>query len=351
MKNFSFTTIIKAHVVIGLIFVLISIMVLMVDRASGEENMANSKELLEQGDDLFKVKEYDKAIKIYKQAVNTAEEGNNNSDLVEALSQVARCYLALNKNEEGRVWLKKAEDKATDNEPSGWSRYLSVRGRYEWKDGISESGEFLPEVRIATDTFKEMYAYCFEHSLFSRAVDATNMISLTGTADERIEWGLKGIKAAENGGFEGWLGPLWNNLGWNYNELKRYDEALESLKKAREYHYKKGDDLAKLIADWSVGHAYRKTGQLDSAFVLMQEVFNWSMKRYEEDSSPDNAEWVGHSCRELGELSLSNGKLEKALEYLVRAKENLAIAGMADWDAKGFKELSDQITQLKADIK
>ncbi|OQX92121.1 MAG: hypothetical protein B6D58_04650, partial [candidate division Zixibacteria bacterium 4484_95] len=69
------------------------------------------------------------------------------------------------------------------------------------------------------------------------------------------------------------------------------------------------------------------------------------------DSSPDNNEWVGHSCRELGELSLSNGKLEKALEYLNRAKENLAIAGMADWDAKGYNELCDKVTQLKAHMK
>jgi len=111
--------IMKRHVIIVLILALISIMVLMVDSARGEDATANSKELLNQGDDLFKAKEYDMAIKIYKQAVNITEEGNNNIVLVESLSQVARCYLALNKKEEGRIWLKKAEYEATDKKPLG----------------------------------------------------------------------------------------------------------------------------------------------------------------------------------------------------------------------------------------
>lgn len=337
--------------VIGLIFIFLQEAILIAGNAQEENDMANSTQLLKQGDDLFRARKYDEAIEIYEQAVNAAEEENYISDLVEALSQVARCYLALNKKEEGRIWLRKAEDKATENEPNGWSRYLSVRGRFEWKDGVSESGEFLPEIKKATDTFKEMYTYCFKHNLLSRAVDATNMISITGTADEKIEWGLKGIKAAEEGGIEGWLGPLWNNLGWNYNDLERYDEALEALKKAREYHYKKGDDLAKLKADWSVGQAYRKTGQFDSAYVLMQKVYDWSEKRYKENPTPDNAEWIGHSCRELGELALTGGDEKKALEHLTRAKENLSTAGMPDWDSKGFKELCEKIDSLKEKIK
>ena len=196
-----------------------------------------------------------------------------------------------------------------------------------------------------------MYEYCLTHSLHERAVDAANMVSITGSSDERIDWGLKGIEAAEQGSLESWLGPLWNNLGWNYDETGDHDNSLNALLKAREFHYKGEKELPKLIADWSVGHAYRKTGQIDSALTWMTKVYERSVKRHNENPSPENAEWVGFSHKELGEIDLINNDIESAYEHFTEAQEYLQVAGMAEWDSKGYQEIIEKIEELRVKLK
>ncbi len=211
--------------------------------------------------------------------------------------------------------------------------------------------EITPEVVSAAATFKNMYDYCLNHELHRRVVDAANMVAIVGSEDERIEWGYKGIQAAEQGQLEEWLGPLWNNHGWNLDDMGEYDKALEALKKAREYHYRNDNDLPKLIADWSVGQAYRKTGQIDSALAWMTRVYRWANERYENDPSTDNVELIGFAGKELGEIALVNGDSNKALDYFDRAKKNLADAGMQRWDEKSFKDFADRIEDLKQKMK
>jgi tetratricopeptide (TPR) repeat protein len=317
--------------------------------STGKDNeMSESSSLLQKADSLFNERQQTEALQAYQEAAGKAQAEQDSSNLAEAYSQVARCYLSLDKKGEGRPWLAKAEDMASESKPLGWSRYLSVRGRFEWKDAAEEAKSVSPEAPVAAATFKEMYQFCMDNDLFNRAIDAANMITLTGTMDERVEWGRRGIEAAEKGNVEGWLAPLWNNLGWTYNDLGRYKESLDALMKAREYHYKKGNDKSKLIADWSVGHAYRMNGQLDSAATWMQKVHEWSTRRYDEESIPGNAEWVGFSFKELGEIALTNGDRKTALAHFTEAKKYFAEAGMESWDAKGFEELGDRIEKLSS---
>ena len=314
---------------------------------SKDVKMSKSAELLQKGDDLFSNRKPEEALEVYLEAIDASRNEKDNSNLVEAYSQVARCYLSTKRKEEGREWLTRAADVATDREPGGWSRYLGVRGRFEWQDAAAEAKAVSPEAPVAAGTFKEMYHFCMANDLFNRAVDAANMMTITGGMEERIEWGARGIEAAEKGKLESWLAPLWNNLGWNYDDLGRYEESLEALKKAREYHYKKESDLAKLIADWSVGHAYRMTGQLDSASTWMNGVYDWAVERYDQDSKPENAEWVGFSHRELGDIALARGNPKTALDHLKKAKKYLMEAGMQEWDAKGFEELNEKIEKIE----
>ena len=311
-----------------------------------DKDMSGSSSLLQKADSLFNERKQAEALETYQQAAQKAEAESDSSNLAEAYSQVARCYLSLDKKEEGRPWLAKAAEIASESNPSGWSRYLGVRGRFEWKDAAEEAKAVSPEAPAAAATFKQLYQFCMDNDLFNRAIDAANMITITGTTDERVEWGLRGIDAAEKGSVEGWLAPLWNNLGWTYNDLGRYKESLDALMKAREYHYKRGDDKSMLIADWSVGHAYRMNGQLDSATAWMQRVHEWSTRRYDADSIPENAEWVGFSFKELGEIALANGDRKTALDHFTEARKYFTEAGMQNWDAKGFEELSDRIERL-----
>ncbi|UCE67383.1 MAG: tetratricopeptide repeat protein, partial [Candidatus Zixiibacteriota bacterium] len=158
-----------------------------------------SSELIKRGDDLFSKQEKAEALEVYKAAADTALAENNNSDLTEAYAQIARCYLSMGNKEEGRPWLEKAEKIAKDTEPYGWTRYLGVKGRFLWRDAAEEKREVSPEVDEAAKIFTQMYDYAVKHRLHDRAVDAANMMSIVGDKEARIEWGLKGIKAAEEG--------------------------------------------------------------------------------------------------------------------------------------------------------
>jgi tetratricopeptide (TPR) repeat protein len=324
---------------ISMILILISGSIFQVNGSAwpATQDATPAQQLLEQADEAFQRDNYGQAMELYKLTVQAAKEEMLTGIQGEALAQVARCYLKDGQMEEGRHWLKMAAEIVSDQMPRAWSRYLGVRGRFEWQSD---------ELDRATQTFKEMYDYCLEHSLHERAVDAAHMVAITAPAEEQIAWARKGIAAAEEGQIEGWLGPLWNNLGWTYDDLGRYEESLDALLKAREYHWKRGSEMNKLIADWSVGHAYRTAGQPGEAVHWLRPVLAWSERLYDDEKSPDAAEWVGHSCRELGELALDRNEPAEALAYLQRAREMLAEAGMPEWDADGYEELTEQVDTL-----
>jgi len=311
------------------------LLTLIITTAGGQNSMSNeskitTKALLDKADSLFNSNEYEASRAIYIQAMEQANTNKENSELTEAYSMIARTYLIMDKKEEGRPWIQKAEKVGNSKEPLGWSRYLGVRGRFEWKD---------KELDKATATFKEMYNYCSGRKLYERAIDAAHMVAITGKPEEQIEWGKKGLKEAEEGTVTRWLGPLWNNLGATYEDMGRYKEALDAYLKAREFHWRYGDEKNKLIADWAVGHAYRLNRDNASAEKWLRPVLAWCEKINE-------TEFEGLTNRELGEIELSRPSPDMALSYFLKAEEKLRQAGMPDWDLAGFAKLQNQIAEL-----
>jgi tetratricopeptide (TPR) repeat protein len=320
------------------------------EKTASVAQQTRSSELIKQGDELFDNKQQSEALEIYKSAADTALTENDNAGLTEAYSQMARCYLSMDNKEEGRPWLAKAEAIAKDTEPLGWTRYLGVKGRYLWKDAVEKQGKAAPVADEAAKIFTELYDYSVKHKLHSRAVDAANMMSIVGDMESRIEWGLKGIEAAEIGNLESWMAPLWNNLGWNYSDLGRYDKSLEALKKARRYHYKKGLEKPMLISDWSVAYAFRMAGQPDSSMAWCMRIVPWAKDIYDEDRSPENAEWLGMCYRELAEASLAKEEEKRALAGFRSAKMYFDKANMKEWDPDGYKELNEKIDELAGSV-
>jgi tetratricopeptide (TPR) repeat protein len=303
-------------------------------RQTAEEAALSGR--LDAADELFRSRSYEEAGALYEGIAEDAMTAGDMSAYVEACAMRARSHLIVNRADEGRPWLDRAAEHANSEDALGWSRYLGVRGRFEWRDG---------DVETATQTFVEMFNYCRAAELWSRAVDAAHMVAITGDEDERFAWSHRGIEMAEAGELTGWLGPLWNNLGWNYVEAGRHDEAVEALLKAREYHYQGEQELPKLIADWSVGHALRLGGRLEDARDEIEPVLGRALTMHRE-GHPDALEWVGFSRWELGELAVAEGDAERGVQMLEDAADELRDAGMPDWDAAGWSEKQDRLTEL-----
>lgn len=286
-------------------------------------------QLLAEADKVFRSREYEQSRGLYLAVLEEAERVGDNSTAVEALSQVARTYLITDHKEEGRLWLEKARVRATPTEPAGWGRYLGVRGRLEWKD---------EQLEVASRTFTEQYDFCLAHNLFEMSIDAAHMVALVAPPDQQITWAHKGIAAAEQGNLPGWLGPLWNNLGYTHESLGDYQLALDCYLKARSYHYAVGDTHARYVADWTVGHTYRLLGQFEEAEKWLGEALLAAEKA-------DDGEFVGLNHEDLGEIDRAKGATGEARAHFVVAYEKLDAAGAREWDPERMSRLEGYLRE------
>lgn len=289
-----------------------------------QEQEYTADSLLQQADEVFQSRDYAAAREAYLDVLERARREFNRSVETEAMAQVARTSLLLDQKDEGRDWLAKAAERATDDDPMGWSRYLGVRGRFEWQDG---------DLKTARQTFDDMYIYCNTNGLWGRSVDAAHMIAIVAESpEEQIEWGRRGIEAAESGGVESWLGPLWNNLAGTYYELKQYDSALACYLKAREFHWRFSGETAKLFADYHVGMTYRLLGRFDEAGQWLRPVLAWA-ERLGDHSA------IGQASEDLGEIEIARGHKNEGLKMLKRARDEYKAAGFD----QSWKEIWDNI--------
>lgn len=293
--------------------------------------MRDALTLLTDTDALFRDSKYAEAEPLYRRAADLAAVGGDRTTQTEALAQVARCFAIQGRQDEGRPWLAQAAALADPADPIGWSRFLGVRGRFEWHDG---------DLATARATFEAMYNYCRAHGLPARAIDAAHMVAIVAVSpDDQIAWGRKGVAEAEAGGITHWLGPLWNNLGATYEHLKDYANALDAYHQASVFHHEHGTDRQQRIAEWAVGHAHRLVGDTDVAARWLEPVLL-------EFEAAGDTEFTGLTHRELGELALARGDRAAAREHFTRALSLLKDAGMPDWDAAGYAELEARLQQL-----
>jgi tetratricopeptide (TPR) repeat protein len=304
-----------------------------------ENGATEMKSELKRADEMFNAGDYAKAGELFERIATSADETGDTEAFVEASAMRARSHLAVGDADKGRPWLSRAKGMASRSVPSGWSRYMAVKGRFEWKDGDNES---------ASRTFRELFDYCEEHELWERAVDAANMVSITGDESLKLDWSLRGIEMAERGDMTGWLGPLWNNLGWNYHDAGRYEEALDALVKARDYHYMKEAELPRLIADYSVAHVKMKQGRLEEAQSEMLSVLEWAT-RLSAEGNEGAVEWMGFGRWDLGEIAAEAGDREKGLSMLEEALGEIEQSGMPDWDPDQWNEKQERVAALRGE--
>jgi len=179
------------------------------------------------------------------------------------------------------------------------------RGRLRRSSGDSISARPL---------FESAYALALEEHQHSIAADAAHMVAIV--ADDRAEvvaWTQRGIELAEgNEGASYWLGPLLNNLGWDYYEAGEFPPALDAFERALRARERDPDNAAAIeIAKYAVGKTLRALERADEAIPLLEQAVAWA----DAENAPD-----GWFHEELAEEYAAAGRANDA-----RAHARLAI--------------------------
>jgi len=296
-----------------------------------DENKTSSR-LLDEADKLFKEGDSENALKLYEETYATARKEFNRSVEVEALSQIARTKLKLNRKEEGRADLIVAKERVEESDHIGLTRYLGVKGRFEWNDD---------DLISARETFKLMFDIATNHQLWSRMIDAANLMSIvTEKPEEQIEWIEKGIEAAEDSDNESMLAVLWNNMGAAYYDQKNYEIALECYKKSREFHWRFSGETAKLFADYHIGMTNRMLGNHDEALKWLRPVLAWAERL-------GNNGAIGQACEDMGEIAAEQGNKDEALAMFQRARDEYKIAGFDESWPEIWENINKRIEEMQ----
>ncbi len=190
-------------------------------------------------------------------------------------------------------------------------------------------------VEAALPLFESAFAIALDAAELFIAVDAAHMAALA--AQDRtgfVAWTKRGIEIAEANEDAGyWLGPLLNNLGWEYYEAGEYGDALDAFEQtldAREQD--PGNRAAIEIGRYAVGKTLRALGRSEEAVPLLEQAVAWA----ESDGAPD-----GWFHEELAEEYAALGREREAREQALLALPLLLDA------VPSLAEDTDRVTRLR----
>ena len=146
------------------------------------------------------------------------------------------------------------------------------RGRIRRSSGDRESARPL---------FESAYAGSLAAGQFFIAADAAHMVALVAPDhDGFVEWTNRGIALADtHEAASYWLGPLLNNLGWEYYEAGAYTLALHAFERALAAREREPEQEAAIeIARYAVGKTLRALGRADEAIPLLETAVAWTAR-------------------------------------------------------------------------
>lgn len=150
------------------------------------------------------------------------------------------------------------------------------------------------------------------------AVDAAHMLGIVEPPEQQMAWNLRSLELAEASSeprARGWLGSLYNNIGWVYHDQGEYERALDLFRKALQFREAQGQARETRIAKWCVARALRSLGRLEEALAMQRALLDdWDRAGGQD----------GYVFEELGECLLALGRPEAARPYFVRAHTELS---------------------------
>lgn len=192
-----------------------------------------------------------------------------------------------------------------------------VRVRYLLERGRTFNSSGSPERAVPLFAEALSLAECNDDPFY--AIDAAHMLGIAAPQAKRLDWDLKALAMTEKTAdtrSQRWLAPLYNNIGYAYQERGDFATALVYYRKALPAYEARGDPGSVRIARWMIARAQRSLGQLDEAETTQRAL----EAEQEKLGAPD-----GHVYEELAEIALARGD----------------VAGAAPWAAKAHALLKD----------
>jgi len=221
----------------------------------------------------------------------------------EIMTQLARVAGLRGDFEEGHRLLDEAAARARDSAVA--RAYIDLeRGRLHRSSG---------DPAAALPLFESAFAEALRANQYFVAVDAAHMAALAAADREGfLAWTQRGIDLAEEReGASYWLGPLLNNLGWEYYEAADYALALDAFERALRARERDPANASAIeIARYAAGKTLRALGRAQEAIPLLEQAVAWA----ERERRPD-----GWFHEELAEEYAAAGRPEDAREHARRA--------------------------------
>jgi tetratricopeptide (TPR) repeat protein len=219
-------------------------------------------------------------------------------------TQIARTQGLQRKFVEAHATLDAVEAKL-DGMPSHVRiRYLLERGR-----AFNSSGSGERAVPLFAEALS--LAECNDDAFY--AIDAAHMLGIAAPPAERLDWDLKALAMTEktaDSRSKRWLAPLYNNIGYAYQERGDFVTALVYYRKALPAYEVRGNPGDVRVAHWMIARAQRELGQIDDA----ERTQRMLAAEYEKLGETD-----GYVCEELAEIALARGDVPGARTWAAKA--------------------------------
>ncbi len=265
----------------------------------------------------------------FTEIIPIAEREGNTSYKAQLYTQIARAQGMQGKFDEAHKTLNKADALVNPTNVMSNIRILLERGRVYNTQGMPEKAKplFVKAMDIGRmNNFDVM------------TIDAIHMLGIVDPPEKQIEWNLLAMSIAEESEdqrVKGWLGPLYNNIGWSYYDLGDYENAQIMFEKSLDFRESIQDQQGIRIGKWTLGHLYRIINKLDKALDIQLALEN----EINDNDLPKD----GFVLEELAELYAIKGEKDLARNYY---KEAWEILSKDTWLKNNEPERIERLKQL-----
>lgn len=246
----------------------------------------------------------------FRALIEQGKEAGDRAYVAQAMTQLARSIGLQRRFEDANRVLDEAEAMLTDDMTLARTRLTLERGRV-----VNSSGDPAASVPYFESALSLARASGYEYL----AVDAAHMLGIVEQPQAAIRWNetaMKMAEAAKDERAKGWLGALYNNLAWTYNEMGDYEAALALFERDMKFRESRGQSFEASIALWSKAKTLRFLGRVEEALAIQQSLVD----NPERKGKPAE----GYTHEEIGECLLLLGREDEAAPHFAIAYERLS---------------------------